>query len=600
MKPSRITKGFLHLPLTIKCCILVVFLFLSSFLYQKQWDYGLYFIPSLSDGTKQFSSFTTEFFQKELSLNTLNLHYTLKDPASYGITSYEISLGGFYTESEDSDEKALDKTLFQLHLLGQNSLTTSQQLTLDTLTGCLEEQKMLNEFPYYPEYISPSGGTLFQLPVLFAEYELNSAADIEEYLVLLSQTSSYFEQLMEYERKKSEAGLFMSEDICLSVIEECEHFLENKDEHYLVTTFENRITEIDSLPKELKNYYCSQNKSVLEESVYPAYEKVVTVLSNLCKTGTNNWGLCFFPEGREYYAKLIQDCTGCNDTPEELFSRIENERLEDLFECSLLLTESPTLAQTCSNLTLSFKNENEMLSILQYAMQDDFPVPAYSTCRVQYVDPSMEEVLAPAFYITAQLDSYQESCIYINTAASYPDIEYFTTIAHEGYPGHLYQTMMTYDYGIDPVRCLLDFPGFVEGWATYVEMLSYYYAGLSEEQASLLQHNQAATLSLYASSDIGIHFFGWDMNDMVEFWSSYGITDTDAINEITEIIISNPGNYLSYYVGYLNFMALREKFMDEYDEEFSLKEFHEAILRIGPTSFELLEKYIPLYYSPQT
>lgn len=205
MKPSHITKGFLHLPLTIKCCILVVFLFLSSFLYQKQWDYGLYFIPSLSDGTKQFSSFTTEFFQKELSLNTLNLHYTLKDPASYGITSYEISLGGFYTESEDSDEKALDKTLFQLHLLGQNSLTTSQQLTLDTLTGCLEEQKMLNEFPYYPEYISPSGGTLFQLPVLFAEYELNSAADIEEYLVLLSQTSSYFEQLMEYERKKSEA-----------------------------------------------------------------------------------------------------------------------------------------------------------------------------------------------------------------------------------------------------------------------------------------------------------------------------------------------------------------------------------------------------------
>lgn len=596
MKLSRITKGFLHFPFILKCCILTVFLFLGSLLYQTQWDYGLYLIPSLSNGSRQFSNFTTEFFQKEISANTLNLHYTLKDPASYGITSYEISLGGFSVEP-DSEEKVLDQTLFQLHLLGQNSLATSQQLTLDTLTDCLETQKMLNEYDYYPEYISPSGGTLFQLPVLFAEYELESASDVEEYFTLLSQINSYFDELMKYEQAKSDAGLFMSESICLSIIEECENFLENKEEHYLVTTFENRISEIDSISEEQKNYFRSQNKSILEEYVYPAYENVIAVLSKLRQTGTNDWGLCYLPEGREYYAALIQDCTGCNDTPEELFARIESARLEDLMECGLLLTKTPTLAQSCSNLSLSYEDENEILSTLQSAMEEDFPHPAYSTCEVQSVDPSMEEVLAPAFYITAQLDSYQESCIYINSATSYPDIEYFTTIAHEGFPGHLYQTMMTYDYGIDPVRCLLDYPGFVEGWATYVEMMSYYYANLPEEEASLLQHNQAATLSLYASSDIGIHFLGWDMEDMTEFWSSYGITNPSAIKEITEIILSNPGNYLSYYVGYLNFMELREQFQEEYKEAFSLKAFHEAILRIGPTSFELLEKYIPLYYS---
>ena len=184
--------------------------------------------------------------------------------------------------------------------------------------------------------------------------------------------------------------------------------------------------------------------------------------------------------------------------------------------------------------------------------------------------------------------------------AAYPDLEYFTTLAHEGFPGHLYQTMMTYDYGIDPVRCLVDFPGFVEGWATYVEMMSYYYADIPEDVACLMQHNQAATLSLYASSDIGIHFFGWDMEDMTEFWASYGITNPEAIKEITGIILSNPGNYLSYYIGYLNFMDLREQFQQKYGDNFSIKAFHEAILRIGPTSFELLEEYIPLYYSPQT
>lgn len=600
MKLSHKTEGFLHLPLKIKCCILALFLFLSSFLYRKQWDYGVYLIPVLSDGSKQFSNFTSDFFREELSLNTLNLHYSLDNPASYGITSYEISLGNISADSDDADTRSLDKTLFQLHLLGQNSLPVSQRLTLDTLTDCISKQRELNEFFYYREYISPSGGTLFQLPVLFAEYELDSASDVEEYLTLLSQTPSYFSGLMEYERKKSEAGLFMSEEICLSIIEECVFFLTNKEDHYLITTFENRISKIDALPEEQKNYFCSLNKSILEKYVYPAYENVISVLSELCQTGTNDWGLCFLPEGREYYSALLRDCTGCNDTPEKLFSQIEQARLKDITECTLLLAQSPTLAQSCSELTLSFEDENDMIAALQNAMRNDFPFPVYSTCKVQYVDPSMEEVLAPAFYITAQLDSYEESCIYINSAASYPDIEYFTTIAHEGYPGHLYQTMMTYDYGIDPARCLLDYSGFVEGWATYVEMMSYYYAGLSVEEASLLQHNQAATLSLYASSDIGIHFFGWDLEDMVEFWSSYGITNTDAIKEITGIILSNPGNYLSYYVGYMNFMELQEHFKTLYGDDFSLKSFHEAILRIGPTSFELLEKYIPLYYSPQT
>lgn len=600
MKLSYLIQKFFSVSLRAKCCILTGLLLLSSFLYRAQWNYGLYLLPALSDGTRQVSRFNQEFFQKELILNTLNLHYTLENPASYGITSYDISLGGFSTESEAFNNSALDQTLFQLSLLGKNSLPVSQKLTLDTLTCYLNQEKTLNSFPFYAEYISPSGGLLFQLPVLLAEYELGSASEVEEYLALLSLTDSYFSELMEYEQAKSDAGLFMPEEICLSIIEECENFLKDKENHYLATTFESRIQRIDSLSVEEKNYYCSLNQSVLEDSVYPAYENVMTQLAKLSDTGTNDLGLCFLPEGREYYAALLTSCTGCFDTPEELFTRIEEARLNDLLECSLLLAESPKLAEECNNLTLSYEDDKDMLTTLEKAMVSDFPSPVNSTYEVKHVEPSMENVLAPAFYITAPLDSYLDSAIYVNSAAAYPDLEYFTTLAHEGFPGHLYQTMMTYDYGMEPVRCLVDFPGFVEGWATYVEMMSYYYADIPEDVACLMQHNQAATLSLYASSDIGIHFFGWDMEDMTEFWASYGITSPEAIKEITGIILSNPGNYLSYYVGYLNFMDLRNQFQQEYGDSFSLKSFHEAILRIGPTSFELLEEYIPLYYSPQT
>ena len=215
---------------------------------------------------------------------------------------------------------------------------------------------------------------------------------------------------------------------------------------------------------------------------------------------------------------------------------------------------------------------------------------------VHYVDQSLQDYLAPAFYITAPIDDYSNNSIYINNAKGNSGISAFTTLAHEGYPGHLYQTIMSYSSGMEPVRSLLNYPGYVEGWATYVEMMSYRYAGLDADTADLLMHNQSATLSLYASSDIGIHYDGWTAPDMYKFWETYGITDHDAIDEITGLIVSDPGNYLKYYVGYLNFLALRENIQSSYGGSCSLTDFHKTLLTMGPAPFSLLDSYFDSYF----
>ena len=88
--------------------------------------------------------------------------------------------------------------------------------------------------------------------------------------------------------------------------------------------------------------------------------------------------------------------------------------------------------------------------------------------------------------------------------------------------------MLSYDYGMNPLHTLLNYPGYTEGWATYVEMLSYHYLGLDEKMANLLQHNQSVILSLYATSDIGIHYLGWKTEEMEAFWKNYGITDSNT------------------------------------------------------------------------
>lgn len=122
-------------------------------------------------------------------------------------------------------------------------------------------------------------------------------------------------------------------------------------------------------------------------------------------------------------------------------------------------------------------------------------------------------------------------------------------------------------------------------------MQAFYYAGLNPDLASLLQHNQAATLSLYATADIGIHYFGWEKEKTAAFWSEYGVDDTATVNKITDLILEEPGNYLKYYVGYLKFRQMREQLALE-NKSFSVSAFHEAILRTGPSPFSVLEETV--------
>ena len=244
-----------------------------------------------------------------------------------------------------------------------------------------------------------------------------------------------------------------------------------------------------------------------------------------------------------------------------------------------------------------FENPNTALVSLQEKILKDFPTPPETTYEINYVDPALKDFLSPAFYIVAPVDNYEENVIYINEGYVSSDIYSFTTLAHEGYPGHLYQTVMTYEYDYPDVRSILNYSGYVEGWATYVEMMAYRYADIDEDIADFLSHNQAATLSLYASSDIGLHYYNWTEDDMYKFWSGYGITDKDSIKEITQLILSEPGNYLKYYVGYIEFLELKDYAKQEFGDAYSDLEFHRAILDIGPAPFHIIKSYLEDFYS---
>lgn len=541
--------------------------------------------------TGSFSEFCTTLFREEMKSNTMNLHFTLKDPKAAGIDSYEITLGSLSGDSPHNQARQLKKLSEELKKYSHRSLKGKERLTCRLLSDYISRQQNLAAYPYYDEPLTPSGGVTSQLPVLLAEYPFGNTRDIEDYLGLLSQMDTYFSGILDYEQKKADAGLFMSDEACLKVIEGCEVFTEHPDDNFLIDTFSNRLNAMDGLTDTQKNTYIKQHSKVLSEHVIPAYRQMIKGLTMLLGRGHNNWGLCNFPEGKAYYEAVVSADTGCDDSVEDLFSQIAKARREDLTFCQNLLEKNPKLASQSPKPDAALKEENAMISRLQKEILTDFPAPPQTDVEICHVDPALSEYLAPAFYITAPIDDISHNRIYINDAKNDTDIYYFTTLAHEGYPGHLYQTICTSSYGAPEVLSLLNYPGYTEGWATYTEMQAFYYAGLDQDLASLLQHNQAATLSLYATADIGIHYFGWEKEKNAAFWSEYGVDDTATVKRITDLILEEPGNYLKYYVGYLKFRQMREQLALE-NKNFSVSAFHEAILRTGPSPFSVLEETV--------
>ena len=371
-----------------------------------------------------------------------------------------------------------------------------------------------------------------------------------------------------------------------SVLDTCQSFIDMGKENYLVSTFNERIASLDLLPENKKDSFQKENMKLVTEEIYPAYQNLITAIKSLKGKGMNEHGLSHFPYGKKYYEYLVRQTTGCNESISRLRLMTRAQILEDLsamqkilFPADAALTQASVLEQT---------SPDSMLDDLRSKITDTFPKIPDVDFQVKYVPESMQDYLSPAFYMIPAIDNLTENVIYINNGQTTSGLNLYTTLAHEGYPGHLYQTVYFSASEPDPIRSILDFGGYVEGWATYAEMMSYYLAPLPKTEASLLQKNSSVILGLYALADMGIHYDGWSVTDTVRFFSDYGINDPNAVQSVYKLIIGSPANYLKYYIGYLKFYELKKEMADALGNQFSQKEFHRAVLDVGPAPFEIV------------
>ncbi|MCI8511381.1 MAG: DUF885 domain-containing protein [Lachnospiraceae bacterium] len=538
-----------------------------------------------------FSDFCTRVFKEEMEeAPTLDLHFSLLHPERYGIETEEVSLGtvslsGLIAAGED--RKSLREELLQFR---PEELEKRQQILFDALLEALDASLLGEGLELYEQPLAPTIGVQAQLPILLAEYAFTSQKDVEDYLALLSQIDGYYEQILEFERQKADAGLAPSDASIDAIIASCESYLIDPEENFLTETFEARLERLsgtETVSEGLKSSLRGRHLAAIREHFLPAYENLISGMTALKGRGIRDGGLCQLADGKKYYEYLLRSGPGLSYSVPELKKALEAQMEEDLSAISRLFSENPSLDGRDSDFSLS--DPQQILDNLRVQMAGEFPASPDCSYEIRYVPKYLEDSLSPAFYLTAPSDDLNQNVIYINGA--YSDGLY-TTLAHEGFPGHLYQTVYARSHAVHPLETVLSCSGANEGWATYVENCACLFDnGLSDGVGEYRARARSFSLCVHGLLDIGINYEGWTLEQAKEFITAYFQADDAVVQELWQTMIDNPTNYLEYCGGYVEIMEMRRMAELQLGDRFSPLEFHRFLLDLGPLPFPVIRKY---------
>ncbi len=581
--------------LALLVCVLAV---VGMVAYQKQA--GLFSQSTLGHPTvkderseeeaqRDFDNLMNEIFKEEITDNSITLNYTVKDKEAYGIGEEEATLGSFSKEELKNGLMVSENRVATLETFDYNKLTKEQKLVYDIVYLMSKQNLESADFLEYAECLGPTTGIQAQLPVFFAEYNLYEKSDVEQYIKLLGLVPDYFGQIIDFQKMKSEKGIFMSDMTAQAIIDQCSDFIEEPESNYLITVFEKRIKEVKGLSEKEQKQFIKENKEAVLDKVIPAYSSLIEGLTDLKGTGKNKNGLCHFDKGKEYYAYLVKSTTGSNRSLDEINSLLDENIKKLKKEMAQIMADSPEVYYDAQDVSYPYEEPEKAMAHLKKEIQNDFPKLGDDiNCQIKEVDKSLEESMSPAFYLTPAIDNYKDNVVYINRSERYDLTKAFTTIGHEGYPGHLYQTCYFNSMNPAPIRSIINVGGYTEGWGTYAELYSYDLAGIDSEVAELLKKNTLATLCIYAKADIGVNYLGWDNKKLQEYLTDFGYKKSHS-RAIFDSMVAEPGGYMEYTLGYLEIANLLDEAKEKLGDKFVLKDFHEFFLSIGPAPFVVIE-----------
>lgn len=552
---------------------------------------------------QEFEQYLDDYFKDVVTDDTLTYNYTIRDGADYGLEEPEVTLGdpGMTAEEIEQDKEEFEGWVKKLDAIDRSCLTEDQKLTYDVLDEYFEVSAGIFDNVYLYEPFSPMRGLQANIATNFTDYRFDDKGDVERYIELLGQIPDYFAEYLDFEQEKSEKGYFMSDAVCDKVISQCKDFVADKENHFMVTTFNDNIDALDFLTDEEKAEYKEANKQAVVNSLLPAFENVAAVLSGLKGTGTNDGGICNYDGGKEYYEYLLKNFAGTAKSPEEVIDMLDTELQKLMVSLyQYYLGNQAAYEYFAANYDSIFAETDqmtasEMVDKMMEMASEHYPDAGTINYKAEALDKNLETIMDDvlAYYMAPAIDDPDNNLIRVN--GLHTD-GMWTTLAHEGYPGHMLQNAYYMSTDPEPVRTLMNFLGYKEGWAMYACYDSLYYYEYEEPEygdtiAALYQLNDEMSYLMMGRVDLGINYEGWTLQDTADYLTKNGM-DGSAAQELYTTMVGDPAVYQSYSTGYYEMKELRDYAEEKMGDDFDLKTFNTIILETGPCQFDILKEQV--------
>lgn len=538
-------------------------------------------------GSEEFQTLLDEEFVTYLESDFLNYHYTVKDGASFDVTKPEVTLGELNLESFEKASKASEESLAKLNAIDVKTLSGEESRQYEILKQMYEEDIIVNSYPMYVNLFAPSSGIANDLIVAMEEYKFYSATDVDDYLVVMDDFDRYLRDAIEFTKVQIDAGFFMNDFTVDKTVEGLDKFMSRVDDNQFIISFDERI---DLLGVENSAELKKQNKEIVLNQVLPVFQEVKDFLLANKGLKADDVTLASTKEGKEYYEFTVQQKVGTDLSVDELFVRGQ-EYIANMIKKVSILYADQELINRVENLTIDLETPEEMLAFLQSNLDKAYPQGPEVTYQVSYLNPTVADENVVAYYLIPPLDAPKENIIRINGAAVNDEIDLYTTLAHEGFPGHLYQTTYYFNEDVHPLFKALAVLGYTEGWAMVTELEALEWIS-DEKAAAILGADIEYGYILQSVLDIGVNYKGWGTK---EIKSLLMVEDEEVLQDIYETVASEPTQIVSYGFGLMLFKDLEANAKAKLGDKFDKIEYNKVILDGGSRAFKFVEEDVNAY-----
>ncbi len=509
--------------------------------------------------------------------------------------------------------------LAMLHQYDRAELTPEEQLSYDILDHFLKDTVEGQRFMFHDYPVNQMFGEQSDLPSFMAsQHQVNNENDAENYIARLNKFDTKFSQVLAGLKLREERKIIPPRFVVEKVLKEMRGFIEYEvDQNILHVALVDKLEKIPDLAGERRKTLVAAADAAIRDGVYPAYQRLIDYFQELESKTTGNNGVWSLPDGDAYYAYQVRSHTTTTLRPEEVhqLGLSEVERIEQ--EMDAIMVAQGYVMGSIGERIRAMALEPRFLYLGEENFREQIPrdyqkiideidagLDAYFDLRpkvgvVVEPVPEFKENTAPgAYYNNPPMDNSRPGIFNVNLR-DVSEITKFgmrTLAYHEAIPGHHFQIAIAQDMeGVPMFRRILPFTAYVEGWALYAERLAY-EMGFENDPFDNLGRLQAEMFrAVRLVVDTGLHHKRWTRERAVDYMiDKTGMGDGEVVAEIERYLV-DPGQALSYKIGMVKILELRERAQQALGDEFDFRAFHNVVLSSGAMPLSLLENQVDRY-----